>query len=362
MMSKVQNLASVVKQDVKKDLKLKKAKRKGKNPRPSFNGGKTMGSTMTGYASNKLSSGVRVQSVPVSFGVASFVPNFSHAGLPDKSDYDPRYGIKIKVLEMSNISIVSGASGDGCLRVGSGLGGNTQLTLTPAVLFAQGSRVRLYAGIYGFYVYRSIKLLYVPMGGSTTVGIFALGFIENFDASVRLATSVPNLWNAMQCESPMLSSMWSQGSSTEYVHKGVKAFSTIIQSGTSPLEDNIQVSLIGVSEGLGFSTQYGKLFVEAEIDFYSPQTYITNIAVDEPSFTSSLKGRPSIPVSSKGAGLDEEEKHDDRELVVVRQSSSRSSSVPPLARSTEVERASGGGWFQTSTPRVAVDATQTRIK
>lgn len=320
----------------------KKGKKKGpKGP------GMTMDRTGLNYHSGSQK-GLNFSSAPTTMGVANMTYRFMPSGLPNKeSTHDYRFGVKVKGAELLGFDVVTFSSGTGIFASGSSLNVK-QGTL--GSLFATGSRVLQFATIYGYQAIRRLKLHYVPLVGTTTAGLFALGIVEDPMAAAALNTAGLTVGIVSQGESSTVNNAWLPKVALDYTYAGVKDYPTT--SDTLDTFEQIQFTLTGAQAGMAVSTTFGFLFGEYEIDFYSPQSVVATVAVEkrlplrQSERESSVQtGSLSLNSTSKG----QEEQKDDRELILVeRQVSSRSSSVPASARSDM--RGASGSWFTKPDP------------
>lgn len=145
-------------------------------------------------------------------------------------------------------------------------------------------RIGYFAAIYQRYAFRKIIFHYITKASSTQTGSFAMCVVG--DGGLFLASQGPNYLNYSQIQSftPSLVLPYRvEYQAMEYRFTGSRTWYTtfdnnLISAGAEDLRQTVQCILAANADmALGSVNSLGDIYLEYEVDFYSPQFFNVNI-------------------------------------------------------------------------------------
>lgn len=196
--------------------------------------------------------------------------------------------------------------------------------LDPAAVSA---RLSQFMQMYTFYAFRRLKFWYVPVVGTSTGGAISLALSQDLYSNQAADT----VTKVLQNQHSSITEVW-RPMTLEMVHRGTKVYSPYT-SNSVPFGERYQFEIEGCFSSVLAAAVYGLLFVEYEIDFYSPQ------------FTHSgytLQVKPTTSANSPGPKIE-----------------SKDESQPRLSSETSSTPTRGADWNDTVTGQFAGNGTGT---
>jgi hypothetical protein len=171
-------------------------------------------------------------------------------------------GIRIVGSDVFPFQVESnGADAASPFRSGGGANQNI-VWLDPA---AVSTRLSQFMQMYTFYAFRKLRFWYMPVVGTSTGGAVALSITQDLYSNQASNT----LAKILQNQHSTMTEVW-RPVTVEISHRGTKVFSPYT-SNSVPFGDRYQFELDGCFTSALAAAVYGVLFVDYEIDFYSPQ-------------------------------------------------------------------------------------------
>jgi hypothetical protein len=206
-----------------------------------------------------------VRSAPASVGMILPRSRFGFMGPAQRlADQDSSGSLRLTGCDLFTRSISSGLTGNG------GFGGVYWWPLTPSQISA---RVASVEAMFQWWIIRRLRIHYVPTCGTSTGVSVALGYSTDIQLSFDIPS--PTQQQVLELMPSMITPAW-QVATMEIVARGTKLFESYASTGeTSDTKD--QGALACTMLGDGFSTTYGQLWLEYEIDFYQPAPIITGL-------------------------------------------------------------------------------------
>jgi len=141
-----------------------------------------------------------------------------------------------------------------------------------------GARLQGMSKCYQWYAIREIRFTYVPSCGTSTPGLIALGYTQNYDT--QLDAVIDTTGEVMQLSPALMGPVWNPLSFT-MKFAGTKLWTTSAISAAP--RDWIQGLLYGVGTGTAPSTSYGVICMQYVIDLYGSAPPVSTPSLDDPS-------------------------------------------------------------------------------
>jgi len=143
--------------------------------------------------------------------------------------------------------------------------------LTPANV---SPRLKALAGCFQWYIFRWIKILYIPGSSSASAASLALGFLS--DASKVGDPTTPTQQQLLETRPSMLTSVW-QPAGCVLTNHGTKLYETYDAASTD-LISQFQGIFGCTLNGAAAATNYGQLYFQYIVDFYQPSPFSTSVS------------------------------------------------------------------------------------
>jgi hypothetical protein len=202
-------------------------------------------------------------------------------------------GVRITGGDVFSYSIASdGADGSLVFKPSAGAHVNV-VYLDPTAVSA---RLNFFAQMYTYYAFRRLRFYYMPVVGTSTGGAISLAITSDLYSN----QASNSLSKVLQNEHSTITEVW-RPAILEIRHTGTKVFSPFT-SNFPVVGERYQFEISGAFSSTLAAATYGVLFVEYEIDFYSPvfahnglalRTKATSVISPGPINESKIDSQPS---------------------------------------------------------------------
>lgn len=204
-----------------------------------------------------------------------------------KGLYHSEYGNAVRCVGMQQwLGVATNSISAGLLLgtssgyVGSVNSGNSAL-LNPGAL---NDRVGWLASLYTRYAFRKVKVHYITRVGSTQIGSFSLAYSNDsgtYNASQGITENFGNIQSYDQC---IVVPFRVAHACLEFAYGGTRTWYTTYDAGSSITEafrQCIQGIFYGFPDfGAMGAMVMGEMYIEYEIDFYTPSPLNTNVPLN----------------------------------------------------------------------------------
>jgi hypothetical protein len=196
-------------------------------------------------------------------------------------------GIRIRGHCYSNIglgSVVGDGTGDHAAMFLDGAphtgGGSTTLAWIGFSFQDFDDRIKALASVYQYYRVRRLTALYVPLVGSTQVGQWAFGILDNYNPVSGTAPQTIN--SLLTSEVSAAGSAWIEQTLPPYIYNGPKVWSCPAFAESATPNDYIQLAFLArclVTDSTAVTLEYGRFQFLYDIEFFEPRANVGAIVL-----------------------------------------------------------------------------------
>jgi hypothetical protein len=125
-------------------------------------------------------------------------------------------------------------------------------------------RLTQFMQMYTYYAFRRIRFVYTPVVGTNTGGAIALSISSDINSTQPTTT----MQKVLQNQHSVITEVW-RPAAVEITHTGTKVFTPYTSENYSS-QDRYQFEADGCFSSVLAAATYGMIFIEYEVDFYSP--------------------------------------------------------------------------------------------